>query len=163
MNQRERLKGRLENARKFSLRLLSDFTSPSDWIHQLHEGGNHALWFVGHMGNTDNFMISMLAPDQDNSLENFGDQFGMGSQPSSDFSSYPAVEDLLEYMQQRREVLLTLLAGLEDEQLDESTPEGTPAFMPDVASVFETAIWHEALHSGQLSMIRRALGHPPTV
>jgi len=33
--------------------------------------------------------------------------------------------------------------------------------LADYAAVFEMAIWHEGLHSGQLSSVRRALGHGP--
>ena len=35
--------------------------------------------------------------------------------------------------------------------------------LPDFAAVFETAIWHEGLHCGQITVARRALGFPPLV
>ena len=162
-SQAERLRNRLERARGFSSRLLEDFSTPEQWTRQLHEGGNHAIWFVGHMGTTDNFMISILSPERDESREEFSQSFGMGSQPSSEIADYPPIEELLAYMNSRRDVFLEVLDGLDDESLARETPEGTPGFMPDYASVFETAVWHEALHSGQLSVIRRALGHSPIV
>ena len=62
--QAQRLRQRLERSRGFSARLLEDFSTAEDWTRQLHEGGNHAVWFVGHMGTTDNFMISILDPEQ---------------------------------------------------------------------------------------------------
>ena len=160
-NQAQRLRQRLESTRGFSTRLLEDFSTPEEWTRQLHEGGNHAVWFVGHMGTTDNFMISILDPGLAEEKEGFAGSFGMGSEPSSEITDYPPVEELLSFMTSRREVFLEILDGLDEEALDRETPEGTPGFMPDYASVFETAIWHEALHSGQLSMIRRALGHSP--
>ena len=162
-SQAERLRNRLERARGFSSRLLEDFSTPEQWTRQLHEGGNHAIWFVGHMGTTDNFMISILSPERDESREELSQSFGMGSQPSSEITDYPPIEELLAYMNSRRDVFLEVLDGLDDESLARETPEGTPGFMPDYASVFETAVWHEALHSGQLSVIRRALGHSPIV
>lgn len=64
-------------------------------------------------------------------------------------------------MRERREALLGILDELSDEDLGNKTPPGSPDFLPDIGSVFETAIWHEGLHSGQLSMIRRSLGHKP--
>lgn len=162
-SQAERLRKRLERTRGFSSRLLEDFSTPEEWTMQLHEGGNHAIWFVGHMGTTDNFMISILSPDRDDSREEFTGAFGMGSQPSTEISDSPPIEELLAYMTSRRDTFLEVLDGLDDESLARETPEGTPDFMPDFASVFETAVWHEALHSGQLSVIRRALGHSPVV
>ena len=162
-NQTERLRKRLEQTRAFSCRLLEDFSAPEEWTKQLHEGGNHAIWFVGHMGTVDNFMISILAPEREDSRDEFSQSFGMGSQPSAQITDYPPIEELLAYMSSRREVFLEVLDSLDEESLAKETPEGTPGFMPDYASIFETAVWHEALHSGQLSMIRRALGHSPIV
>jgi hypothetical protein len=162
-SQTERLRKRLENTRTFSMRLLEDFNTPEEWARQLHEGGNHAIWFIGHMGTTDNFMISVLSPERSESAGELGDKFGMGSQPSSKVTDYPPVDELLAYMAGRREVFMEILGEMDDAALAEKTPEGSPGFMTDYASVFETAIWHEALHCGQLSMIRRALGNPPIV
>jgi hypothetical protein len=64
-------------------------------------------------------------------------------------------------MRERRQALLSVLDGLSEEDLSKPTPPGSPEFLPDVASVFETAIWHEGLHSGQVSVVRKALGMPP--
>jgi hypothetical protein len=57
--------------------------------------------------------------------------------------------------------MLRLLDSLSDEDFSRPTPEGAPEFLPDVGSVFEMAVWHEGLHSGQLSVVRRILGHKP--
>ena len=64
-------------------------------------------------------------------------------------------------MRERRVVLLSVLDGMSDDDLARKTPDGAPEFLPDVASVFELAVWHEGQHSGQLSVARRALGHKP--
>ena len=163
MSQQSRLLKQLESARSFSKKLLADFTEPYSWTHQLHEGGNHALWFVGHMGTTDNFMLSLLRPEWSEVNEAYGSLFGLGSQPTSNIDDYPAVEEVLAFMDGRRQRLLQVLEGCGADQLAVQTPEGAPEFMPDFASVFETAIWHEGLHSGQLSLIRRSLGFEPLV
>ncbi len=85
----------------------------------------------------------------------------MGSQPSSDPSNYPAPEEVLDYMRDRRKVLLGLLEGLSEDDLAKATPETAPDFLPDVASIFELVAWHEGLHSGQVSVARRGLGQAP--
>ncbi len=163
MSQKSRLLNQLKSARSFSNNLLKDFESAASWTHQLHEGGNHALWFAGHMGTTDNFMLSLVRPDLCEVNDQYGTLFGLGSQPSADISSYPAVESVLGFMADRREKLLQALDEMSDEQLAQATPDGAPEFMPDNASVFETAVWHEGLHSGQISLIRRSLGFDPIV
>jgi hypothetical protein len=64
-------------------------------------------------------------------------------------------------MRGRREVLLSILNTLSDEELGAATPDGAPRFMADFAAVFETAIWHEGMHCGQLTTTRRSLGFTP--
>jgi hypothetical protein len=113
------------------------------------------------MGHTDNFFISILAPERARSDARLAAKFGVGSHPTGDPADYPPVEEVLAYMRERREVLLGVLDELTDDDLGRPTPEGAPEFLPDFGSVFETAIWHEGLHSGQLSVVRRSLGYSP--
>ena len=157
----ERLYSRLKNARIFTERLLEDFSGASSWVYQITPDANHALWFVGHMGVTDNFMISVLKPDLAFLPDGYAELFGIGSQPVDDIASYPDVEQVCEFMRSRREVLLGILNNLSDEELGAATPDGAPKFMADFAAVFETAIWHEGMHCGQLTTTRRSLGFGP--
>ena len=57
--------------------------------------------------------------------------------------------------------VLDIFDKLSEEDFAKPTPEGTPNFLADIGSVFETAVWHEGLHSGQLSVTRRSLGFDP--
>ena len=161
MTFKERLHRQLIAARKTSESFLSDFKTPEAWVRQVHDCSNHALWFAGHMGHTDNFFISIIAPEQSKPNPLLAGKFGMGSTPTDKPSDYPPVEEVLSYMRERRAKLLELLDDLNDEDLSRPTPEGAPEFLPDFGSVFEMAIWHEGLHSGQLSVVRRSLGHRP--
>lgn len=163
MSLKERLQRQLTSARQLSERLLADFKTPEDWTRQLHPGCNHALWFAGHMANTDNFLISMIAPEQAWQNKDFGLKFGMGSQPSPNPADYPPPADVLSTMRERRQALLALLDKLGDDDLARKTAAGAPEFLADFGSVFELAVWHEGLHSGQLSLTRRALGHAPVM
>jgi uncharacterized damage-inducible protein DinB len=161
MSQKERLQRQLERVRQNSERLLADFRSPEQWTFQVHPNCNHALWFVGHMATSDNFFLSLVAPEKSQKLPEFQAKFGMGSQPTNQVNEYPPLESVLATMRERRQTLLAVLDRLSDEDLAKKTPAGAPDFLPDVASVFELAIWHEGQHSGQVSVARRALGHKP--
>ena len=159
----ERLKHQLEAARAFTSRILEDFRRPQDWVAQVCNQSNHALWFVGHMATTDNFFISLLAPEKAEPRAHYQELFALGSTPSPNLEDYPPVDEVRAYMDERRQTLLQILDRLSDAEMATKTPEGTPDFLADYGQVFETAIWHEGLHSGQLTMVRRSLGHKPTM
>jgi hypothetical protein len=108
----ERLCSRLKSARSFTERLLEDFSDSNSWVYQITPDANHALWFVGHMGVTDNFMISVLNPDLTSLPDGYAELFGIGSQPVDDIASYPDVQLVCEFMRGRREVLLSILNTL---------------------------------------------------
>ncbi|MGE0761437.1 MAG: DinB family protein [Pirellulaceae bacterium] len=161
MSLKDRLRRQLISARQTSEGFLADFETPEQWLKQVHECANHALWFAGHMGHSDNFFISIIDPSLAKSDPRFSAKFGVGSQPTHHPDDYPPIEEVLAYMRERRAVLLKLLDGLSDADLGRATPPETPEFLPDLGSVFEVAVWHEGLHSGQLSVTRRALGFQP--
>ncbi|MBC8356107.1 MAG: DinB family protein [Planctomycetes bacterium] len=161
MSFKERLRRQLVSARDTSERYLQDFKTPEAWTAMVHASANHALWFAGHMANTDNFFISIVSPDQAVERSGFAEQFGVGSHPTRELSDYPPVDEVLAFMRDRRAALLDIFDSLSEEDFAKSTPDGTPNFLADIGSVFEMAVWHEGLHSGQLSVTRRSLGYEP--
>jgi hypothetical protein len=162
MNYKDRLKSWLEQARQTSEGMLASFKSPQEWTHQVHPNANHALWFAGHISLTDNFIVGVVAPDKKaEPPAGFKEKFGMGSKPSSNPTDYPPAEDVLGFLRDRRQALLAALDRLTENDLNRSLPKGAPDFIKDYADAFQMAIWHEGIHTGQLSIARRALGHAP--
>ena len=161
MSPKERLNRQLTAAREVSERLLADFKTPDDWVYRAHDRANHALWFAGHMAQVDDFLIGLMVPEKKGDRADYAERFGMGSEPSSKPGDYPPVEEVLAYMRDRRTVVLETLAGMTEDQLAQPLPEGVPGFMTDFASAFEMAVWHEGIHTGQLTVARRGLGHEP--
>ncbi len=161
MSQVARLKKLLESVREMSEAMLGAFQTPEQWTFQVHPTANHALWFAGHMGVSDNFFLTVVAPDKAAELDGYDERFGMGSKPTSDPADYPPPAEVLEVMRERRQALLAALDGLADEDLTKATPEGTPEMFTDLGSIFELTIRHEAMHTGQMSIARRALGNEP--
>lgn len=161
MQLRSRLVTMIDGARKFSEGLLASFTKPTDWTYQLFPSANHALWFAGHMGTSDDFWLRTVAPDKSKIPEGYNQRFGGGATPTANLADYPPVEEVLAFMRERRAALSAELNAMSNAQLASKLPAGSPEFLTDFSSVFETATWHEGLHAGQLSMTRRALGHPP--
>lgn len=157
----ERLQRQLIAARELTERYLADFRTPADWTHQVHPQANHALWFAGHMSVTDNFFLSLMDSQRTTKLLGFDELFGMGSQPTNDPAKYPAAESVVATMRERRAQTLEFLSKLSDSDLQKKLPAGSPDFLSDFGSVFEMLIWHEGMHAGQLSVVRRSLGFGP--
>src|SRR6266480_1710202 len=161
MSQADRLLRQLGTIRDMSEKILAAFESPDDWCRQLVPGTNHALWFAGHMATTDNYFISRVAPGREKQLEGWDKLFGMGSKPTNDPDDYPPVAEVLDTMRERRGLLVELLQGRTDAELFGPPAAGASDFLPDLATIFEMTTWHETLHLGQVTSVRRALGHRP--
>lgn len=163
MSSKDCLRHQLVSARNYSEEALKAFRSPQQWVHQIHPGANHALWFAGHMAVNDNFFLSLIAPEKVSNNDGYGALFGVGSQPTNDPTDYPPPEEVLAYMRDRRRALLEVFDSQTEDDLAQKTADGAPDFLSDVGTVYQTAVWHEGLHSGQLSMVRRALGIGPVL
>jgi uncharacterized damage-inducible protein DinB len=157
----DRLLRQLKQIRDFSEKVLAAFQTPKDWTRQVAPGTNNAMWFAGHMAMSDNFFISKVDPKRAKKFEGWDKLFGMGSKPTGDPDDYPPVAEVHDAMRERRGVLVELLRGRSDAELNGPPPTGASDFLPDMASIFEMAVWHESLHVGQVTMVRRAMGHRP--
>ena len=62
MDTKQRLRQQLMTIRGISDAMLAAFETPQQWTHQVHDQANHALWFIGHMGMVDDFLIRGIDP-----------------------------------------------------------------------------------------------------
>ena len=161
MSQADRILRQLGSIRDMSEKILAAFEAPDDWCRQVVPGTNHALWFAGHMATTDNYFISRVAPGREKQLVGWDKLFEMGSKPTNDPDDYPPVAEVLDTMRERRGVLVELLRGRSDAELAGPPAAGASDFLPDLASIYEMTTWHETLHLGQVTVVRRSLGFPP--
>lgn len=154
---------RLTGVRELTRSLLADFQSPHDWTHQLFPGANHALWFLGHLAIADDYCRATIAPERAHALPaEFQRLFGMGSQPVADPAAYPPVETVQAQTDAARGALLAAVAALSDEQLAAPPAGGQQGFLPaSTAGALLFFAEHESFHLGQISLVRRALGHAP--
>lgn len=147
-------------ARQATLGFLEDF--PKDKLcHQLTPGGNHASWIVGHLANTDNEFLVNLGGKNSKCPETWGKLFGMGSKPVGDAGAYPSFDDLRQAVHERREELTAWFNSMTDDQLAAPLPQDYEMFAPNFCGLASSLAWHEGLHAGQLTMIRRDIGLKP--
>ncbi len=155
----------LNLARRQTLKMLEDFHSRSDWLFQTHPQANHALWITGHLGLADNAFASKFRPAVENHPDNWKELFWFGSVVTSDSARYPPSDEVFDYFNQRRTVLIQVLHDLSPQELMEPAPpagsQSPIAGAPNIGQAFFFIAYHEGLHSGQLSIARRGLGNPP--
>lgn len=155
-------KAALEFSRGMTLKLLEGI--PADKrCHQPTPAANHVLWVLGHLANTDDFFLSTLTNSEPKLCEKHRTLFGMGSKPTANAADYPAYEDILESLNTRRAALLGWYSTLTDETMKQPLPGDLAQFAPSLAAFASTLAWHEGLHAGQISVVRKSLGLAPAI
>ncbi len=149
----------LELSRRSTMKMVADI-SADKFCHQPVPGANHAMWILGHLANTDNWFATTLGKRESVLDESWGKMFGMKTTPVSDPSGYPSVEDVKAGLERARQSLLEALDSMDEPQLLAPLPEAMEGFAPNIAGAMSTLGWHEGLHAGQISAVRRSLGLP---
>jgi hypothetical protein len=153
-------------ARNYTLRLL-DHTDPADWFRQPPGGVTHIAWQVGHLAMAE-YRLALErvrgARAEDGALisQGFLDLFGRLSVARVDPepSNYPAVAEIRAVLDRVHRQALKELTTLDEAELD------MPVLKPHPLA--KTKLWsllwccqHEAVHAGQIGLLRRLLGQPP--
>jgi uncharacterized damage-inducible protein DinB len=147
-------------SRRFLLQLLEDI--PEDKLcHAPSPGANHACWVMGHMVTTDDYFLATVGGKSPNVPEGWRELFAMGSKPSANRADYPSTDELKSAMSDRREALLLWFKSMDAATQAEPLTGDLTGFAPNKAGIMFTLAWHEGLHTGQVSSIRRSLGMPP--
>lgn len=163
MDLKQRIIWQLQTIRALTEQMLAAFKTPSDWTHQIFPGANHALWIVGHLAMADNNGISRFVPEKALDKPDYSKKFGRQSTPSPNASDYPAPEEVLALFRERRAALIACLEAFSDNDFEKPAPPGVPPFIKNAQHMYSFLAVHEGMHTGQLSMTRRALGNSPIV
>ncbi|MEO0513349.1 MAG: DinB family protein [Planctomycetota bacterium] len=124
------------------------------------EGGGNAAYAAGHIAFTDDSVLTMIAGQESELTEAEKTLFGGGATPSEQPSDYPSRQRILELFAERREKLLAYFRGLGDDELTAAVEGPMAQFGDTRAKLMASLAWHEAMHAGQLTVIRRQQGLP---
>lgn len=152
----------LDFARKQTLRLAQDI--PSDKLtYQPVPNANNAIWILGHLAWSEDLFQSKLGERKSVLDESWATLFATGTKPTSNRSAYPPIEQIKAGLDRSRKALLEWLGSMDDRKLAQPLPGDWAKFAPTFGAVEGSIAWHEGLHAGQLSVVRRGLGLPPTM
>ncbi|MFO0799287.1 MAG: DinB family protein [Gemmataceae bacterium] len=136
--------------------------TPAEFAHQPVPGSNSAAWIVGHLAVTlwrtaDRLGAPELAPLPPGLLE----AFTQTGKPAGDQSALGDPAALLALFDTCLAKVIAAVPTIPATKLTE------PATRPGFATTFGEGVLfgalHIAMHTGQLSIIRRSLGKPPVV
>jgi hypothetical protein len=144
-------------------RMLADIDN-LELARQAIPGGNHPAWIVGHLCLAADNGLKMLG--QPSRLdESFGKLFGRGSAPQADRGLYPTKETLVAKLASTHAALAAAVPAASAELLAKPNPLPVPMLqqaLPTVGHLLSHLLTtHEAMHLGQLSAWRRAMGREP--
>ena len=142
----------------YTERLLADIPAERMCMQPL-PGMNHPTWIIGHLADTCDLMaewleVARICPS------GWNDLFDNRSQPLSDASIYPDKTELYDVLEQGHATISRAFQTVPDGVLEKPLPRQSMRLLfPMVLDgvVFEMTD-HEAIHLGQLSTWRRAMG-----
>jgi uncharacterized damage-inducible protein DinB len=140
---------------------LFDAIPADQFLHQPCPGGNHALWTLGHLATVNQYFLKNLAGRDGAVFEKHKAMFFAKSQPSPDAASYPPLDVVRDYYKTTRADFRSWVESLTDEQLAGPPPEQFQKFAPTLGNILMRLLWHEGMHYGQLTVVRKSLGLTP--
>ena len=151
-------------ARHYTIVLL-DQTPTTEWFRQPPGGVSHVGWQVGHLAFAQYRMAleRIRGPqpqDADIISEEFLRLFGRDSVPDPDARKYPGQAEIRAVFDRVHQQILEELQGLDESELDKTVLRPHPL----VKTKLWALLWcaqHEAVHAGQIGLLRRQLGYAP--
>lgn len=122
---------------------------------------NHPAWVIGHLTHSGEMLggVIGLAPWLPN---DWAGRFGTGSVPVADASRYEGKDDALGRLADAQARITDAVGRLDDARLDTPFPdESYREVFPTVRhALTQVLVGHTAMHVGQLTVWRRAMGLP---
>jgi uncharacterized damage-inducible protein DinB len=143
------------------LQKIFDAIPREHFLHQPSPGANHALWSMGHLATVDQFFLKSVAGRDSGVFERYATLFFAKSTPSPNADAYPPIDAVREYFDSSRKAFRAWIESLDDERLAAPLPAEQQRFAPNYAGMLMRLLWHEGMHYGQLTVLRKSLGLAP--
>ncbi len=152
----------LEFSRRMTLMFLDDI-GEKDFLHQPVPKGNHAMWICGHIVYVDDSILTAASGQESSLSDSWQNLFGLGSEPQSEPDMYCSREEMMENLASVRGDLISWFKGASEEKLLAPVEGGRFPLSTNVLGLASFGACHEAMHAGQLTVIRKSLGFSPKI
>ena len=150
----------MENSRDFLLGLLRSL-SDEHLAARAGGAGNHALWIMGHIAQSDDAIVSAFTNKPSCLPDGHGALFAAKTSVSDNADDYPSRDELLERMTNARERVIRWVKSLDDQSALQKSPEQLAAFAANPIAAAHGVSQHEFMHAGQVATIRASLSLKP--
>ena len=152
----------LESSRQWAMGLITDMKD-APLAQPTPNGGNHPLWVLGHIVRSESALLDGFILGQPNRFPELEAMFGMSTDPSTNASDYPSMDELFVKFEQVRAAAVAHLDTLTDDDLEKPShaPPEYGAMFGTVGACFAAMCSHVSFHAGQVADARRAAGRPP--
>jgi hypothetical protein len=133
----------------------------ADMVAQPNGITNHPAWVIGHLTFSCQLLGGVIGVPQ--WLPNdWPTRFGTGSIPVTDISAYETKENALAMLADAQSRITRAVKQLSDARLNEPFPDESYRYVfPTIRHAFtQVLIGHTAMHVGQISVWRKAMGLP---
>lgn len=120
-------------------------------------GANHAAWQIGHLIKTQYKMFNRMGGKLPELPADFDTKFTKETAKSDNPADFTDRKTLRELAAKMSEAVIAIVKTVKDEDLAKETGV---SFVPTIFDVLALYSAHNAMHIGQMQVIRRKLGKP---
>ena len=158
MQAKDAIKLNIDMGEMISLGYIEDL-SDQELLHRPAKEANHINWQLGHLIQSENEMINIVAPGTMPPLPTgFAEKYTKETASSDDATKFLKKDELLKLYHEQRGGTLKALAATSDADFDKATGV---EYAPTVGAMYSMQGTHWVMHAGQWAVIRRQLGRKP--
>jgi hypothetical protein len=138
---------------------MSDL-SDSDLLARPVPSANHPNWQLGHLIVAETNMLTSSGMKMPALSSDLAVQYSKEASKSDDAAKFLKKDQLLALFQTTRNGSIAWTKSASPEQLAAPTAEKLRSFAPTCADLIAMLCAHDAMHMGQIQVLRRKLGKP---
>ncbi len=137
---------------------LADF-SDAELLTRPVPGANHANWQIGHLITSETQMLSACGAAMPELPVGFAQRYTKETSTFDDPGLFAPKAVLLAQLEKTRAASVAFAKSATPEKLAAPSPV-MPEMFPSIAAVLGMSTSHDAMHMGQVQVLRRKLGKP---
>jgi DinB family protein len=130
-----------------------------DWFRKPGDDSNHLMWVMGHLIVHRGRTLNVLGVDWNSS---WAPLFARGAERVGD-DEYPSSDEMRAAWENVSTELIRAVREAPKDLLDQSPPKGPLSFDGKLSGTVAFFAFHDAYHAGQVSYLRKWLGHGQTI